>query len=81
MRYPTQASLAQVYRRRCGDSSCDGAMQLIDHYVWGYGERQAVEHWNSIFSEAEHKNATEVKDIDSIVQALAETFEFVVTDQ
>ncbi len=58
-----------------------GIMQLLDHYVWGYSERQAAEHWDSIFSEAEHKNATEVKDIDSIVQALAETFEFVVTDQ
>ena len=57
-----------------------GARQLFEHYFWGYGEHQAAEHWDSIFSAAEHKHATAVKDIDSIVQALAETFELAVTD-
>ncbi len=49
----------------------------LDHYVWGHGERQAAQHWDSIFSAAEHKNATTVKDLERVVEALAKTFDLV----
>ena len=64
-----------------GAATAITAVHWLDQHVWGYGERQAAIHWNSIFSEADHKNATEVKDIDSIVQALAEAFGLMVKDQ
>ena len=57
-----------------GAIAAAGATTLLDRYIWGYGERQAVKYWNDIFSSANHKQAVAVKDVDTIVQALAETF-------
>ena len=51
----------------------------LDH-LWGYGERQAAEHWDSIFSDAEHNNTITITDVDGVVRALAATFDFVVRD-
>ena len=60
-----------------GAFAASGATVLLDRYIWGYGERQAVKHWNDVFSSADHKQAVAIKDVDVIVQALAETFNLV----
>ena len=60
-----------------GAFAAAGVTMIIEPYLWGYGERQAVRYWNDIFSSADHKQAVAVKDVDSIVQALAETFDLV----
>ena len=54
-------------------------MLAIDKSIFWYGEQQLGEHWNQIFSEkSSFDNATEVKDINSVLEKLAAVFNFKV---
>ncbi len=55
-------------------------MLAIDKSVWGYADRQVSKHWNQIFIENDDFSDTRrVKDVQFILQALADTFDFVVS--
>lgn len=56
-----------------------GILSSIDKSIWGYADRQLSQHWHQIFvDDRDFAEATPVRDIRVILQALADKFGFVV---
>lgn len=60
------------------------AMQTIvdiDKSIWGYADRQTSMHWSQVFSESGLSNTKDVRNLQTILDALAETFGFRVNQR